>query len=46
MFDEEIIELVAQFIDHMSDPRTAFGIWVAATGVIAGSYFIAPFFPK
>lgn len=46
MIDKELIVKVAEVIEYMSEPHNAFGIWIAATGVIAGAYFIAPFVPK
>lgn len=45
MLDESTIELIAQAIDYMSRPENAFGVWLAATGVIVGSHLIKPVLP-
>lgn len=45
MIDETTIETIAQIIDYMSRPQNAFGIWIAATGAIAGTYLLKPILP-
>jgi len=43
--DDELIVKMAQVIEYLNDPYNAFGIWIAATGLIAGAYILAPFMP-
>lgn len=34
---------IAEFVTYVNEPQTAFGLWIAATGIIVGAYLVSPF---
>jgi len=42
MYDDELIRDIVSFLTAIEEPRTAFGLWLSLTGVLAGSYFLPP----
>lgn len=42
MNETDIIMAAAKFLTDISTPRTAFGLWLATGGVIAGAFFMHP----
>lgn len=42
MYDEDTIREIVSFLTAIEEPRTAFGLWLSLTGVLAGSYFLPP----
>lgn len=45
-FDKDTIDAVAHFVDYMTDPRSALGLWIAASGLIAGAHLMRPFLSR
>lgn len=46
MIDEQFIKAAADFVEYLNDPHNAFGLWITATGILAGAYFLTPFMPE
>lgn len=39
---EEIARIAAQILEYMGEPQNAFGIWIMASGFIAGAHLLSP----